>query len=460
MVWGILALGPLTRANAQEMLMKEKTENLIPNGDFQAGELGELPDGWQVSAARPVLLPVFRLEEKDGEKLLLATGSHDECVGYLHRSVPVTLGKTYLYRVVFRMSEDLNPHRNLLFRCVRPNFKDGIFKFQKLEDGWVEGQEKIHYPGEGTDAAEVQIFFRYSAAGKAWIKEVSLTETEPVQPRWVKVACTQGQTNPETCAQVLEMAGQAGVDLVLLPEYLRGGFLPEPVPGPSSQLMSEMARRYRMYVAGGIVRQVSEPDRLYNTCLLFDRQGELVGMYDKVHPYSPENNEQGITPGTRVPVFDTDFGRLGILICYDSWFPDVCQLLALKGAEIILFPNAGHQPEFLSARAGDNRVRLLNSSWNNPYSIHDTLGRNILKADEFETSPSPNMQTFKDVVELDVPGSPVKILMASLDLNCSPSPAYNGGTMMAAPGGRRNRFETTIDLQAMIRQELERWWEE
>lgn len=440
--------------------MQSQTENLIPNGDFQAGELGALPDGWQASAARPVLLPVFRLEEKDGEKRLLATGSHDECVGYLHRTVPVTLGKTYLYRVVFRMSEDLNPHRNLLFRCVRPNFKDGIFKFRKLEDGWVEGQEKIHYPGEGTDEAEVQIFFRYSAAGKAWIKEVSLTETEPVQPRWVRLACTQGRTELDTCRQVLEIAGQAGVDLVLLPEYMRGGFLPEPVPGPSSQLMSEMARQYRMYVAGGIVRQVSEPDRLYNTCLLFDREGGLVGMYDKVHPYSPENNEQGITPGTRVPVFDTDFGRLGIIICYDSWFPDVCQLLALKGAEIILFPNAGHQPEFLPARAGDNCVRLVNSSWNMPYSIHDTLGRNILKADEFETSPSPNMQTFKDVVEQEVPGSPVKILMASLDLNCSPSPAYNGGTMMSAPGGRRNRFETTIDLPAMIRQELERWWEE
>ena len=55
--------------------------------------------------------------------------------------------------------------------------------------------------------------------------------------------------------------------------------------------------------------------------------------------------------------------------------------------------------------------------------------------------------------------SEAKMLLASLDLNCSPSPAYNGGTMMSAPGGKRNRFESTIDLQGMIREELERWWE-
>ncbi|MHC4404077.1 MAG: carbon-nitrogen hydrolase family protein [Planctomycetota bacterium] len=357
------------------------------------------------------------------------------------------------------MSADLNPHKNLLFRCIRPGVKNGIFKFRKRDDGWVEGKVRILFPGEGPSDAEVQLFFRFSASGKVWVRDVSLCETSAVEPRWVKVACTQGKTDLDSCAQVMEIAGETGVDVVLLPEYMRGGFTPEPLGGPSSELMSRMAKKYRMYVAGGIVRKVDKPDRIFNTALLYDRRGKLVGAYDKIHPYSPENNEQGVTPGTKVPVFETDFGKVGFMICYDSWFPDVCELLALKGAEIIFFPNAGHQPEVLYARSMDNCVRIVSSAWNLPCSIHDTLGRNILKPDAYRTSPSPNMKTFKDIVRAEAPGGGVKVLIASLDLNCSPSPAYNGGTMMSAPGGKRNRREQLYYLHEEIQQQINRWWE-
>lgn len=457
---GFAVLAAAASAEAQTSLTRGAPKNVIENGNFQSGEIGGLPDGWNGASARPSLMPVFRLEEDDGRRLLMATGSgNGECTGYLHQTVAVTLGKTYLYRVVFRMSDDLDPHKNLLFRCVRPGVKNGILRFHKLDDGWIEGTEKIHFPGEGEAKAEIQAFFRFSANGKAWIHDVSLSATSPIEPRWVKVACTQGKTDLESCTKALEIVGKADVDIVLLTEYMRGGLLPEPVPGPSSELMSTMARKYGMYVAGGIVRKVDQPDRLFNTALLYDCQGKLAGMYDKIHPYSPENNEQGITPGTSAPVFKTDFGKVGIVICYDIWFPDVCQLLALKGAEIILFPNAGHQPEVLYARSMDNCVRIVSSAWNLPYSIHDTLGRNILKPDAYRTAASPNMKTFKDIVHAEVPDSHVKILIASLDLNCSPSPAYNGGTMMSAPGGKRNRREQLLYLHNEIQGEIDRWWE-
>ena len=208
------------------------------------------------------------------------------------------------------------------------------------------------------------------------------------------------------------------------------------------------------------MRQRDDIERIFNTALLYDREGALVGLYDKVHPYSPENNELGVTPGTKVPVFQTDFGKVGFAICYDIWFPDVCELLALKGAEIILFPNAGHQPEVLYARSMDNRVRIVNSAWNLPFSIHDTVGRNILYPEAYKTASAPNMKTFKDIAQMKVPDSHVKVLIASLDLNCSPSPAYNGGTMMSAPGGRRNRREQVRDLYEEIRRGNERWWDQ
>jgi hypothetical protein len=410
-------------------------------------------------SARAALAPVFMLVNEDGRKTLLATGDgHPDCVGYVTTTARIELGRTYLFQVWFRCSDRVNPQENLLFKAIAPAGHNGIFTFRRLDQRWAIGEEKVFWPGQGQTSAEIRIYFRLSPQGRAWIGKVALTETDPVSPRWVKVACASGKPSLEADEAVLDEAGRARVDLVLLPEYMLGGRIEEPLEGPSCRLMSAKAKQYRMYVAGGIVRKEDKTDRVYNTALLLDRAGRLAGMYDKIHPYSPELNEEGITPGSEVRVFRTDFGKVGFMICYDSWFTDVAELLSLKGAEIILFPNAGHQPEVLYARSMDNSVRIVNSSWNLPCSIHDTLGRNVRKPAGYETSPSPNMNTFKDAVVREVPGSGMKILTASLDLNCSPSPAYNGGTMMSAPGNRRNRFEQKTHLETQIQQERERWW--
>jgi len=450
----ILAAGSIAFAE------KSLSENLITNGDFLQAKSGHLPEGWTRHSARESLAAVFDIVEHHGKTALMATGGgNPDCVSHIETNVKVTGGKTYLFEVLFRKSRRINPQDNLLFQCYFPGAKDGIFEFKRLDDGFIKGSAKIRCPGKGDVEGSIRILFRYSAGGKIWVNNVSLRETDPVKPRWVKVACTWGAPDNDKNRAVLEAAGKANVDIVLLTEYAAGGYKPESMPeGPTAALMSRMARKHKMYVAGGIVRKVDNPDRHYNTALLYDRQGKLIGMYDKMHPYSPEAIDSGITPGTKTPVFETDFGTVGIIICYDSWFPDVTQLLALKGAEIILFPNMGHQPEFLNARAGDNCVRIVNSAWNLKYSIHDTLGRSILDSESFETSPSPNMQTFKDISEIEAAG--LKVLIASLDLNCSPSPAYNGGTMMSAPGNRRNRFDMKHYLEDEIKAERERWWVE
>jgi len=455
LVVGLVFLGSAARAD--DANAGATPANLIPNGDFQKGEAGELPKGWTLGSARPCLAPVFKLVETDEGRLLMGTGGgNPDCVGHVQTAVPITLGRTYRFRVLFRISDDLNPQEHLLFQCFGPGARNGIFDFRRLEGGWVEGDAKIHYPGEGDGEAEVRILYRLNPHGKVWVRNISLEEADPVEPRWVKVACTRGLTSLEDCRAVLDAAGKAGVDLLLLPEYMQGGLKPEAVPGPSSELMSAKAKEHGMYVAGGIVRIDEKNDRLFNTALLYDRQGNLVGTYDKLHPYSPELNEQGITPGTRVPVFQTDFGTVAFMICYDSWFTDVAELAALKGAELILFPSAGYYRSLMPARAADNCVRIVASSWNSGYGVWDTVGREVLAPEADPTHKPVQGVTFKDAVETQV--GPIGVLMATLDLNSSPSPAYNGGTMYSAPGGKRSRREQKVYLDDEITKERARWW--
>src|SRR5690606_21644241 len=107
-------------------------------------------------------------------------------------------------------------------------------------------------------------------------------------------------------------------------------------------------------------------DLFHNTAVLIDRQGKLVGKYRKVHLTIGEG-ENGLTPGTDYPVYDTDFGRIGLMTCWDNWFSEPARILRLKGAEMLFMPLAGdgdntHWDVVWKARAIDNGVWMVTSS--------------------------------------------------------------------------------------------------
>jgi predicted amidohydrolase len=159
-----------------------------------------------------------------------------------------------------------------------------------------------------------------------------------------------------------------------------------------------------------------------------------------------------------VPVFHTDFGHVGVMICYDSWFTDVAELLALKGAEMILFPNASYYCSLMPARAADNCVRIVASSSDARCSIWDTSGIDVTNPNADPTCHSNCEGTFSDVIYKKVEN--VEIIIATLDLNQFPSPHNWGGPLRSAPGGRRNRREQKNVLCDQIKAEYERWWQE
>ncbi len=86
-----------------------------------------------------------------------------------------------------------------------------------------------------------------------------------------------------------------------------------------------------------------EGSLIYNTGVLMDRGGNIAGKYRKVQLPLAEA-EFGVTPGCEFPVFDTDFGKIGILICFDHFFPEPARILSYNGAEIIFVPTIGNSP--------------------------------------------------------------------------------------------------------------------
>jgi predicted amidohydrolase len=176
----------------------------------------------------------------------------------------------------------------------------------------------------------------------------------------------------------LALARQAvaqGVDLLVFREDCNGAgnychridrpelfeTLAEPIPGPTSQQLAEIARLGGCYVVGCFNELLD--GRIYNTALLLDPSGKPVGKYHKTH--LPPLERFIVTPGSSLPVFDTEIGKIGMLICYDMMTPEVCRCLALQGADVLCWPSLGYgwwteSGDFtVRSRAHDNQVSIL-----------------------------------------------------------------------------------------------------
>lgn len=429
-------------------------DNLVRNGAFQGPIVNGLPTGWVVKAARSSLSPEIRIVDEHGRRYLyMAGGGNRDCVGGVSTQASIVPGKTYWFRVRFRKSECVNPILHLLFEVAAQGSSSQIVEFHRLKEGWVEGETRVSFPGKGPVNADVRVVYRLCSKGEVWIENVSLVETDPVPPRWARIACTGGPDTLEKYGlpafrKALDVIGQAKVDLALLPEYFHGEDAQETLSGPSATLMSEKAGKYGMYVAGTIGLLDKGSDRLFNAALLFDRKGKLVGRYDKVHLYGPELDSGGVTPGDDTPVFQTDFGKVGFMTCYDSWFTDVAELVALRGADVLLFPNLNYDRALMHARSLDNCINIVASSRAGGCGVWDAGGRDVLGA----SSEASHGSTFRDVVKIRVDG--LDIVMVTLDLNVP----LVGGSRSPTIRTKRYLGNQRIRLEDQISREKDRWW--
>ena len=161
----------------------------------------------------------------------------------------------------------------------------------------------------------------------------------------------------------------SGVDSSEYETYLD---VAEHVPdGPASRIISEKAAAYGMYVIAGLIER--RDNHIFNTAALFGRDGSLVGKYEKTHVTFYEL-KHGVSCGSDYPVFDLDFGKIAINICYDEWFPEVTRLYALKGAEIVFLPVMGGKPIMWRTRAMDDSIYYVAASVTPQSMIIDSSG--------------------------------------------------------------------------------------
>jgi N-carbamoylputrescine amidase len=176
-------------------------------------------------------------------------------------------------------------------------------------------------------------------------------------------------------AALARRAREAGCSLVALQELFAGIYFPqylesrhydlaEPIPGPSFDFLSALARQLGVVLVGSLYERHME-GVYYNTALVFREDGSLVGKARKMHiPDGPQYCEKYyFTPGdTGYPVFDTSFGRIAVPTCWDQWFPELARIYALEGAELILYPTAiGDEPEHPELSTADAWETMIRS---------------------------------------------------------------------------------------------------
>ena len=134
----------------------------------------------------------------------------------------------------------------------------------------------------------------------------------------------------------------------------------EPVPAPSTQYFGQLAKQHDLYIVAGLTER--DGSVVYNTAALVGPDGELAGKYRKVC-LPREEIEAGVTPGEDYPVFETRFGKVGLMVCWDVHFPEVARNLSGRGAEVIAMPIWGGNPALARARAIENQIYLIASTY-------------------------------------------------------------------------------------------------
>ena len=202
----------------------------------------------------------------------------------------------------------------------------------------------------------------------------------------IKIAAIQMSTvadkmeNVRTVKTYLEKIKDENPDFVILPEMFCCPYQTQNFPvyaeeegGPVWQQLSEYANQYGIYLIGGSMPEKDAEGKVYNTSYIFDRQGKQIGKHRKVHLFDIDvtggqtfKESDTLTAGDHDTVFDTEFGRMGVILCFDIRFPELARMMVNDGAKAIFVPAAfnmttgpAHWELSFRTRALDNQIYMI-----------------------------------------------------------------------------------------------------
>jgi predicted amidohydrolase len=360
------------------------------------------PNGWTASSPRDEIRPDFAYDAKGGADgkgcFIIKADARDGLAGFWKKTFPVTGGKHYHFSASYQAKGVALPRRSIL---VELHWRDAKGKRVPLDqpgvtdylrgatamaetdfpatkvtdrDGWTPVSDTYQAPSKATQVI-VELHLRWAPGGEVRWGGVALTETEPLPPRKVRLAAVHfmpkgGKTPQDNCKMYEPFIAEAAkqqADLVVLGETItfvglgkKYHEVAEPIPGPSTDYFCQLAKKYKIYIVVGLLER--DGHLVYNVAVLIGPDGKIIGKYRKVCLPRSEI-EGGITPGCSYPVFPTRFGTVGLMVCYDGFFPEVARELTNNGAEVIAWPVWGCNPLLARARACENHVYLVSSTY-------------------------------------------------------------------------------------------------
>ena len=369
------------------------------------------PEGWTTATPRDEIKPLFAYDPKGGPdrqgSFVIESDQREGLFGRWTKTFPVTGGQYYRFIVLRKTDGPGSPRRTgvarVLWRDARGKpVKQATAPFKSYPAGQRPAFTSYHpgetpnadpeYPEDGnTDArgwtevsgmylvppaatqAIVELEFRWAPRTRTEWAGLAFAATTPPKPRTARLATVHFVPRPAKTADarrqafepLIAQAAAQRADLVVLPEVLTYGngetyfSAAEPIPGPSTEYFGALAKKHNLYLVPGLLERAGS--LIYNVAVLIGPDGKVVGKYRKICLPRGEI-EGGITPGYDYPVFATRFGKVGMMICYDGFYPEVARGLANNGAEVIAWPVMGCNPMLGAARATENHVYVVSST--------------------------------------------------------------------------------------------------
>ncbi len=387
------------------------------------------PD-WVFWSPREEATPAHSLLPKGGNDglggMAIETREGEQWIGCWSRTFPIEGGKHYHFEAWRKIQSVAHPRRSVVARVIWKDAKGGPVSWEEPakagynkgvapraepeypkdvggdQAGWGKFSDDLRAP-TGASQAVVELYLQWAPNARVEWGAVTMKPINAPPPRMVRIATVHFQPRdgkepsdkPKLFAPLIAEAAAKKADIVVLPEtltyYGTGKNMEacaEPVPGPSTAYFGSLAELHNLYIVAGLVER--EGKTIYNVAALIGPDGKLVGKYRKVSLPRSEITA-GITPGHEYPVFQTRFGKVGMMVCYDGFFPEVARELSNNGAEVIAWPVWGCNPLLAKARACENHVYVVSSTYSDAGAdwmisgIFDHYGDVIAKATQWGT---------------------------------------------------------------------------